>query len=227
MKSKIIGIFILAIAMSTPNAFATPVPIQNSSFELSGGAQFSDPSYGTWTVGDIYGWTHSGNGDWGTWSPGSNANVFSSNVPEGNSIGYLNGGSIFQQLDWKVNANNVFTLSLEIGNRSDDIGIPNYTVELWAGDKVLASDGSVTPKEGLFSTLVLSYTVLEGDPNIGSNLGIRIFTNSSQLDFDKIQLLNDHREPETRPVPEPSTLLLLGVGLIGLTRFSRRNFKKS
>jgi hypothetical protein len=227
MKSKIIGIFLLAIAMSTPSAFATPVPIQNSSFELSGGSQFSAPSYGTWTVGDISAWTYSGNSEWGIWSPDSNVNVFSSNVPEGNSIGYLNGGSIFQQLDWKVAGDNVFTLSLEIGNRSDIIGIPNYGVELWAGDKLLASNGSVTPGEGLFSTLVLSYTVLEGDPNIGSNLGIRIFTNSAQLDFDKIQLSNDHRDPETRPVPEPSTLLLLGVGLIGLTRFSRRNFKKS
>jgi hypothetical protein len=222
MKAKIIGIFILAMAMLAPSAFATPVPIYNASFEFSDVSaenKHSLPYYGTWTVGDISGWTYTGKSDWGIWSPTSN--VFSSNVPDGKYIGYLNGGSIFQQLDWTVRANNEFTLSMEIGHRSD-ISVPYYGVELWAGNTLLASNGSVTPLPGQFDTLALSYTALEGDSNIGSNLGIRIFSNGAQLDFDKLKLSNDEKS-----VPEPATLLLFGVGLIGLAGFSRRKFKNN
>lgn len=220
MKARIIGIFLLAVAMLTPCAFATSVPIYNASFEFSTAGTVHS-IYGDYTVGGISDWTYTGSSEWGRWSPVSSPALtfFTSNVPDLKYIGYLNGGSIFQQLDWTVRANNVFTLSLEIGHRSD-ISVPDYMVELLAGDKVLASNGSVTPLSGQFDTLVLSYTALEGDSNVGSNLGIRISANGKQLDFDNLQLTN-------HSVPEPATLLFLGLGLIGLTGFSRKRFKKS
>lgn len=219
MKKKSMLFATLVCFFSVSIAFATPVPISNASFELSTGTQFSDPSYGTWTVGNITNWIYTGSGHWGIWSPVPNPAVFISTIPEGNSIGYLNGGSIYQQLDWQVTAANTITLSLEIGNRADSPGLTAYGVELLAGNTVLASSGSIIPSEGAFSSLVLNYTALEGDANIGSNLGIRIFSEGPQLNFDNVKLTND-RIPN--PVPEPTTLLLLGAGLIGLAGFGRK-----
>mgnify|MGYP003573566090 FL=1 len=147
-------------------------------------------------------------------------------VPDGNSIGFLSEGSIWQNTNHQIEANNKFTLSLDIGNRSD-VYFPEYDVRLMAygtEDTILASSSSLIPDEGLFSTLTLSYTALLGDQNIGKNLGIQIFSKGSQLNFDNVRLSNDGIP---NPVPEPATMLLVGMGLAGLAGFGRKKFKKN
>lgn len=215
---KTISILLLMFFFLCPGAYASPVTVENWSFTSPTVTGPNAYEYG------ISGWEHDGGaGFGGVWIPGSG---YTMPVPDGNSIGFLSRGSIWQDTNHQIEANNTFTLSLDIGNRSDLVGLPDYEVSLMAygpTDTVLASSGALIPGEGLFSTLTLSYTALLGDLNIGKNLGVEIYSGGSQLNFDAVRLSNDAHNP----VPEPATMLLFGSGLIGLAGFGRKKlFKK-
>ena len=219
-----VALMFLVLCICT-SAFATPVPVANWSFEsVSGNAQVSEnnPAWGKWYYG-MPGWT--GTESFGIWDTGTG--LYSTSVPEGKNVGWINSGSIFQALNWTVNSGNIFTLSIDIGNRSD-LPFPEYSVALLAGDDVLVSGGSVTPGDGLFSTLTLSRAVGEKDANLlGKQLGIRISAGGLQLNFDNLRVSNDREENGNHAVPEPATMLLLGLGLIGLAGYGHRKFKNN
>lgn len=235
MKARTLLAALLTIFFLVAPAMGTPVPVVNHSFESSTGTYYANP-YGGYTVGGLTGWDYSGDLMYGIWAP--TAASFSGGV-DGSYVGYLNGGTLSQTLDWYVAANNTFTLTVDIGNRGDNqsyVGFPDYSVELWAGDSLLGSAAGIVPDEYAFETVTVSYTALDGDLNIGQALGIKIVSAGFQLNFDNVRLTNDaftqifdgpgEGDNGAAPVPEPSTLVLLGLGILGVAGLTRRKMMK-
>ncbi|UCE53591.1 MAG: PEP-CTERM sorting domain-containing protein [Desulfobacterales bacterium] len=59
------------------------------------------------------------------------------------------------------------------------------------------------------------------------SLGIQFTTENTVRDVNGyVRFVSDVSVTQTSPVPEPSTILLVGSGLIGLAGFTRKKFKK-
>lgn len=200
-------------------SLATPIPINNYSFE--------NPSVspGGWTQGQgIPGWDTNNcynSGEWcgvisgyGTASEGNNADW----------VQYI--GWISQDLNATLQPDYTYTLSVSVGHRS---GFPlDPEIQLLAGgnvliDKILADPEK--PVDGAYSIITLTY---QSGQNVTPNqyLTINLMNTGSsgvwsQPHFDNVTL----DASPSPPIPEPSTFLLLGAGLVGVG-FLRKRFKK-
>lgn len=238
MKARTLLAALLTIFFLVAPAMGTPVPIVNYSFESY--TTLNPSPWGSYSR-EITGWTFDGEGGYGVWDPTSAS--FSDGIPDGTYVGWLNGQgqgiAISQTLDWYVSANNTYTLLVDIGNRADNqdtVLFPNYSIDLLAGDSIIASSTFVEPAEGAFNTVQVVYTALDGDAFIGQALAVRIWSAGVQLNFDNVRLTNDaieqifdgpgEGENGAAPVPEPSTLVLLGLGILGVAGLTRRKMMK-
>jgi len=173
--------FVALGTIDMPSVHAAPIPITNPSFEEPALAK------GSFTIENITGWSVIRNGNPGVFNPSSTSFQF---VPDGNQTLYSNGSTVFQQLPTTLAPNTTYTLRLQVGRRLDYTNFPGFTVELRAGNTVLASANQTMvplPAPGEFMPLTLSYTTPDSVPQ-GQNLEIRLISAGPQTNFDKVTL---------------------------------------
>jgi len=117
-----------------------------------------------------------------------------------------------------------YTLSVGVGNFAPSgpwnfTAFPGYGVELLAGSTVLAMDNNtLTPGEGIFQTITVTFTTGASHPNSGQALAIRLVSLNGpgvEVNFDNVTL-------NAVTVPEPTSLVLLSLGGLIALMFRRR-----
>jgi hypothetical protein len=212
-------ITIAGFSSSPLYADSTPITVQNASFEnynpFTNGCSGAGCAY---NGGQIPNWSITGGA--GSWQPGSNSVYFNTALPGGNTVAFVNFGSISQDLGISLLPNSVYTLSVFVGNRLDGMSGGTYSIGLDAGASLLGSTtglnssltrGTFTQEFFTFST---GQTVTPGD------LSIVLGTSGGQSDFDNVSLAVG----QNTSVPEPTSLVLLiaGAAFVGLFSLLRR-----
>jgi len=208
---------ILVLVCTTSPAFANSIPIQNFSFETTNPLTIPCGTGCAYNNGPIPGWTTTG-GQQGTWQPSS---AYFTSVPDGSLVAYSNGGTISQTLSDSLLANNLYTLTVAVGNRADT-AIYNlattYIIQLFAGSTLLNSITGSNAVIPLGTFMDVSFNYLSGVTFPAGNLSIVLSSIGPQSDFDNVRLT---ATSTVTSVAEPGSLTLLAAGL-GLAFFMIR-----
>jgi len=210
LQARTTMVSLCVVVFFVASGFATDITVNNPSFETlpSGGLPEDCPGPGChFSRGPIPGWGGAG----GQLQPGTQVNNFSefNSVPDGITTAYSNGGAITQVVG-TVEEDEIYTLMVDIGLRKDT----SFTgsAGLQVGSRMFPATGD-TPAPGDWSTYTARFV---GTPaNEGQTITIQLNSFGVQGNFDDVRLT------ET-PVPEPSSMLLLASGVLGLAQVLRR-----
>lgn len=211
--------YIVSLVAVAAGAFAsaTPVSIANHSFEaqtLGSGDFFYSPTQITdWST------TATGFADRGVWNTTATGK-------DGINIAFAyRDNAIAQQLSHTLLADRVYTLDYLLGRTgSATVG----RVELWAGGTLsngvvtggtLLASNTVALNSGVMTEYSMDYTSPSTGSVIGQALTVRLLGTTgsgSYVSFDNIRL-------SYAPVPEPASMLALGMGAVALLRRRKRS----
>lgn len=186
---SIAGTVLIVGTVEMRSAYAEAIPIINPSFEEPFVAD------GSFTIENITGWSVINTGNPGVFNP--NYTAFGS-VPDGLQTLYSNSATVYQTLPTTLAPNTTYTLRVNVGRRLDFTNFPGFSVELRAGNTILASANQTNiavPAPGQFVPLTLTYTS-PSDVPLGQYLEIRLKSAGPQTNFDLVTL--DAR-PNTTP----------------------------
>ena len=208
----LIGIVAIVI-LGSPASSAT-IPVVNASFETLPAGGLPLDSCGTgcfYSIDGIPGWT---NGDVsGQFQSGvqvGNLAYFNS-IPDGITVAYSNGGSIFQTVAATAQAGVTYTLQVDMGFRKD---VPDPgSVALVVNGNTVFGTGAFLPGSGDWATYTAIYTATGADT--GGLITILLDTPGAQGDWDNVRLTST-------PLPATLPLFATGLSLMGLLGWRRK-----
>jgi hypothetical protein len=212
MSSRFLQIFVTGVVLTVGSAAANPIFVNNFSFENLpvGGltnACGSGCSYSFNTA--IPGWSSSGGQ--GQIQAGA-VPVFNS-IPDGTVVAFSNGGTISQTVGPIVQLGIVYTLLVDLGQRTDTAFVSSAA--LLINGNTYAATG-INPTSGNFSTFTATYTGLAAD--VGQAITIQLASSGIQGIFDNVRL----SDSVVTPTPEPGVMSMFAGGLGAIVLLSRR-----
>jgi hypothetical protein len=207
-----VGVFFVASGFAS----FTNIPVTNSSFQDLPDGVHLHPNQFTTSDQGIPGWviTPTSSPFTGQFHPvfGNHGHFnFFSPAPNGGDISAYSAFGTIEQDVGTVQEGQIYTLTVELGRRHDE-GIFAASADLLVGSSPFPANGT-PPPPGHWSTFIASFvgtTANEGEP-----IMIQLNAFENQGSFGSVRLT------ET-PVPEPSSMLLLGSGVLGLAQLLRR-----
>jgi hypothetical protein len=219
--SLLVVMALLVVGMMVPvsgGATTVSVPITNPSFEdVSPHAPLVPGQVYT----NVVGWTSTSADTWYATSPyyttSSSYPYYPNLIPNGTNVSFTANNSITQLLSAYVQLGHQYDLSVWVGNPYG--AASNYTVSLvgvdGSGGNHTIQTISGSPTSHRFVDVTIQY--LANSEFVGQQLKIVLQSTHNEVDFDNVSLTDTYNN-----VPVPSTLMLLGSGLFGLTLLRRR-----
>ena len=212
------AVFALVVsAISVSPVCANVITVLNPSFETlpSGGLPGSGCGAGcSYNFGAVPDWT--GTGIPGQFQPGPSAGNFAyfNYIPDGQVIGFNDGGTLSQTVGVLSQAGVTYTLQVDVGQRKG--GFALGIEQLKVGNTLVNAVGT-NPGQGDWATFTATFTALtSGDP-----ISIILSSQTAQGDWDNVRLSSSM----VAGIPEPSTwaMMVLGFAGVGFMAYRRRN----
>ena len=182
------GCFIIFLASNCTTALAEEVLINNPSFEEDvpedGGWMSSGGGAGINNAGFVTGWELPG-GWGGSFRP--TTIPYPEGIPDGLNVCWLNGPRLSQVLSQTLSGGFRYTLQVHVGKRAD-LRFSSFSIQLLAGENLLAQTSLPTPGDGHFTIATVTYTATPGDSFEGLPLKIRLLGGGTQVNFDMVTL---------------------------------------